>query len=292
MRRPVVVGVDGSPSAVAAAHYAASLAQRKDAPLLVLQVFETMFYGYGPLSFAATYALADEQLREAAGRQLTETVTEIRDAHPGLEVDWQLRQGHAAATLIAESQEATATVVGSHGMGGFTGLILGSVAAQVAAHAHGAVVVARPAADPMGPVLVGYDGSPGAQAALGYAVQEALALKAPLIVANVYWEEPWGFKPTPVPDPAITALHKAEQLLADALELPLEEHPDLQVEYRPIHELDPEHSLVEESARAGLTVVGCRGRGGFAGLLLGSVSQTLIHHAGGPVAVIHPSEHE
>ncbi len=291
MNRSIVVGVDGSPGGLAAARYAASLAERRDATLRIVHVFEGLFYGYGPLFAAASYAVADDQLRKASERSLANDVGEIRAAYPDLAVEHHLREGVPAAVLIEESQEAIATVVGARGLGGFTELQLGSVSSQVAAHGHGPVVVVRPAAQPEGPVLVGFDGSDASHAALAYGIREALDLKVPLAVANVYWEEPWGFKETPKPDPAITAEHKAQTLITDALELAREEHPDLQVEIRTVHSLNPEHSLIEESAHASLTVVGCRGRGGFAGLLLGSVSRTLVHHAAGPVAVLHPTAH-
>jgi nucleotide-binding universal stress UspA family protein len=290
MRRPIVVGIDGSPGGAAAAHYAASLARRRHAPLMMIQVFESLSHGYGPLMATAGYAVADEELRRAAEKSLAEAAAEIGSAYPGLIVDAQQRDGVAAATLIAESQEATATVLGSRGTGGFTGLMLGSVTAQVAAHGHGPIVVVRPAADPDGPILVGYDGSEAARAALSYGVREALDQDKPLVVANVYWEEPWGFHDPPAEDPHVTAERKAAALIEEALEFHLEEHPELRAQTRTIHSLNCEASLTEESARASLTVVGCRGRGGFAGLLLGSVSRALIHHAAGPVAVIHPTD--
>jgi nucleotide-binding universal stress UspA family protein len=289
MSRSIVAGVDGSPDGLAAARYAASLAERRGASLKLIHAFEGLFHGYGPLAAAAGYAAADQQLREAAGRSLADDTAQIRAAFPSLEVESHLSDGVAAAVLIQESEEALTTVVGSRGRGGFAGLLLGSVSSQVAAHGHGSVVVVRPAVRPEGPVLVGFDGSEASHAALAYGIREALDLKVPLAVANVYWEEPWGFKEMPKPDPAITAAHRAHELIVDALELAREEHPDLQVEIRTVHSLNPEHSLVEESAHACLTVVGCRGRGGFAGLLLGSVSRTLVQHAAGPVAVLHPS---
>ncbi|GIH07888.1 universal stress protein [Rhizocola hellebori] len=290
-----MAGVDGSPGGLTAARYGASLAERRNVPLRLIHVFESLFYGYGPLFAAGNYAVADEQLHAAAQRSLANDAEQIRAAYPGLTVEADLLEGLPAAVLIEESQDAVATVVGTRGLGGFAGLQLGSVSSQVAAHGHGPVVVVRPAEQPDGPVLVGFDGSEASQAALTYGIREALDLKVPLAVANVYWEEPlglqnpWGSKE--IPDPAVTAVHKSQQLIDDALELAREEHPDLQIEIRTIHSMNPEYSLVEESAHASLTIVGCRGRGGFAGLLLGSVSRTLVHHAAGPVAVLHPTAH-
>jgi nucleotide-binding universal stress UspA family protein len=289
MTRSIVVGVDGSSGARQAAHYAAEIAQRNHTALRLVHVVETAFQGYGPLGLAGGYGASDELLRESARRLLEESVNEIELSHPGVKVDSDLQTGGAAARLIDESEEAQMTVVGSRGVGGFAGLVLGSVSAHVATYGHGPIIVVRPAAAPEGPVLVGYDGSEAANAALQFGVQEAVSRQVPMVVANVYWEKPWGWHQQPAIDPVLTARDQAERMINDALELPLEEHPELRYSIRTIHSLDPARSLVEESAHAGLTVVGSRGRGGFAGLLLGSVSRTLIHHAAGPVAVIHPS---
>jgi|KBSSwiStaDraftv2_1062776.scaffolds.fasta_scaffold131531_2 nucleotide-binding universal stress UspA family protein len=292
MRRPVVAGVDGSPGGTGAAQFAAGLAVRREAPLVLMHVFESFFYGYGPIIIAGSYATVEGKLRQAGGEALESTAADIREAYPGLSVETRLRDGVVAATLIEESEEALATVVGSRGTGGFAGLMLGSVSAQLAAHGHGPIVVVRPVADPDAPILVGYDGSEAARAALSYGVREALDQKKRLVVATVYWEEPWGFHPEPAEDPHVTSERKAEALLAEALELHLEAHPELDYDTRVIHSLNAEYSLTEQTSGASLTVVGCRGRGGFAGLLLGSVSRALVHYAAGPVAIIHPSEHE
>jgi nucleotide-binding universal stress UspA family protein len=271
MRRPIVVGVDGSPGSLAATRYAAYLALRCDAPLRLLHVFESMFYGYGPLPITADYAVTDAQVRKAAAAWLDETAEEIRAAHPDLTVATEMQDGFVAATLIAESQEALVTVVGSRGTGGFSGLLLGSVSAQLAASGHGPIVVARPILHPSGPVVVGYDGSGAARAALDYGVAEALAQGKPLVVATVYGDQPL----------------QAESLLAEGVEEHVRAHPELSVETRTILSHNEEQALTEAVARASLAVVGCRGRGGFTGLVLGSVSQALVHHAACPVAVIH-----
>jgi nucleotide-binding universal stress UspA family protein len=271
MRRAIVVGVDGSPSSVAAARYAARLALRRDAPLKLLHVFESLFHGYGPFPGAADYANADAQVRKAAAEALDETADELRAAHPTLTVATEMQDGVVVPTLIAESQEALATVVGSRGTGGFSGLLLGSVSAQVAANGHGPVVVARPILNPSGPILVGYDGSEASREALQYGVTEALAQGKPLVVATVFRDEPSA----------------AERLLAEALDEYVPAHPALDVKTRAIQSLNEERAMTDEAARASLAVVGCRGRGGFVGLVLGSVSQALVHHAACPVTVIH-----
>jgi nucleotide-binding universal stress UspA family protein len=255
----------------------------------LVHAYENLFYDYGPFMVAGSCAIADDEFRRGAAGSLDEMVEEIRAAHPGVDVTSQLTDGRTAAVLIAESQHAEITVVGSRGVGGFIGLLLGSVSAQVAAHGHGAVLVIRPAADPDGPVLVGYDGSSASAAALALGVKEALSRRVPLVIANVHWEDLDIRHPAPA-DPALVAARAAEQLLNDAVELPMEQHPELEVKILPIRSRNAASALVQESARAGLTVVGCRGRGGFAGLLLGSVSRTLVHHAAGPVAIVHPAD--
>jgi nucleotide-binding universal stress UspA family protein len=128
---------------------------------------------------------------------------------------------------------------------------------------------------PLGPVVAGFDGSPQSVAALDFAVTEAVLRDVRLIVTYVYPRD----------------LKHAEDLLADAVSPWAAKHPQLSIEMRAAQGEHPAHTLVQMSREAALTVVGCRGRGGFAGLMLGSVSRTLVHHAHGPVAVIHPAEH-
>jgi nucleotide-binding universal stress UspA family protein len=290
MKKPVVVGVDGSQAGLAAAHYAASMAIRHQTELKLIYVHQSYFYGWGPVPLAPSFALADAEARQLAKESLAHAAAEIDASHPGVSVETQLLDGLPAPVLIDLSQEATATVVGSRGIGGFEELLLGSVSAQVASHGHGTVVVVRPAADPGGPVLVCYDGSKASVAALHFAAAEAMSRNVRLVVTNVYWPKPWGVGPKPQEDPAVTAEREAEELIKQGLAQLLEAHPQLTGEAKLIQSLNVEKSLVEESGKASLTVVGCRGRGGFAGLLLGSVSRTLVHHGAGPVAVIHPSE--
>ncbi len=236
-----------------------------------------------------------EAVRDAAEQALESLAQELRSACPELDIVTHLRPGGGASVLIEDSRRAAMVVVGSRGAGGFAGLLLGSVSAEVAAHAHATVVVVRPGAPGAhaaraftaqqlaGPVLVGYDGSDTAQAAPAFAAAEALLRHAKLVLVNVHWQAPRGFGPMPVADPAELARREAEQMLAAAIVPWRARH----VELRPVHSLDVEHSMVEESRTAALTVVGSRGRGGFAGKLLGSVSHALIQHGHGPIAVVH-----
>ena len=200
-------------------------------------------------------------------------------------------EGPAAATLCELSTQARMIVLGHRGHGGFSGLLLGSVSLAVAAHAQCPVVVVRGASSPDEgrdlPVAVGVDDSVTARLALGFAFEEAASRGVDLVAVRA-WHPP--------PAPWRT---DARPLVLDADELDTAErhalHESLepwQSKYPAVHATtrlwpgSPSHALVTVSGQAQLVVVGSRGRGGFAGLLLGSVSQQLLHHAHCAVAIV------
>jgi nucleotide-binding universal stress UspA family protein len=287
--RPIVAGVDGSPSSLAAAEYAAALAERRQAPLLLLHGYQQVLYSWAITGVPWQEEASDEDVRAEIEHEIRRLVDRLRKDYPGL-VSIEARQIHegAASVLIRHSAAAQATVVGARGIGGFTEMLLGSVSWQVASHGRGPVIIVRPPipdhvvglgpeqpaphARPLGPVLVAYDGSPAAEAALQFGVEEALRRKVTLQVAHVSSED----------------ADASRQLLTDAVKPYTAMHSQLDVDLLTLESRHTERALVDAGRTAALTVVGSRGRGGFTGLLLGSVSRTLAHHAYGPVAVLHP----
>jgi len=140
-----------------------------------------------------------------------------------------------------------------------------------------------------GPVLVAIAGSPHDEAALRFGFEEANLRGVPLVGVHIWWYPPEvNLQPADI-DPYDNAMlaGEAERVLAEAMAGWRIKYPDIPVEHRAIHALNVSYTLIEESARAGLLVVGCRGRGGFTGLVLGSVSRDLVGHADAPVAVVH-----
>jgi nucleotide-binding universal stress UspA family protein len=271
---PVLVGIDGSPSSVKAAEFAAAFAQRREAALRLVHAYQRPLYGYDIAGLPLE--ASDEQLRAVLEGTLADLAERLRGEYPGLR-SVEARQVYRmpAGLLIEESGSALVTVVGCRGVGGFAELLLGSVSSQVAAHARGPVVVVRPGhphrTGEQRPVLVGYDGSAAAERALDFAAVEAAARTAQLVVARVYTGSD----------------EEAKQLLIDAVEPWASEYTGQPIELRPIYSANPDYALIEASRNVDLTVVGSRGRGGFLGLALGSVSRTLVHHAYSPIAVIH-----
>ncbi|MEV1147544.1 universal stress protein [Micromonospora sp. NPDC049799] len=286
MNRPVVVGLDGSPSSLVAAEHAARAAVQRSAPLhLVHGYLHPLGYGV-PLN---PYDVGIPAPSESAQEMLTRTATELAGRWPGLELEVRQVAGGPGATLVEESRRADLVVVGSRGLGGFAGLLLGSVGTQVSAHAHCPVLVVRPTEEPVpldGPVLVGVDGSESADLAVGYAADEAARRAATLVLAHVRDPDASG------PEGGPKAGAGGDVLLDAAAAALRAAHPDLVVEERVLRSARPEQALVEASGDAALVVVGSRGRGGFTGLLLGSVSQALVQHARCPVLVARPHGHE
>ncbi|MEW2431106.1 universal stress protein [Micromonospora sp. NPDC047644] len=288
MNRPVVVGVDGSPSSLVAAEHAARAAVLRSRPLLLVHGYLHPS-GYGvPLN---PYDIGVPAPSAQAQRMLERTAAELTDRWPGLATEVRQVLGGPGATMIEESRRADLVVVGSRGLGGFTGLLLGSVGAQVTAHAHCPVLVIRPDEQPIpvdGPVLVGVDGSESSRLAVGLGADEAALRDVPLVLVHV--GPPDGDRTVPEEIEESQAAYQADvvRLLADASAVVRAEHPDLVVREHPVRAAGAARGLIEASGTASLLVVGTRGRAGFTGLLLGSVSQAAIQHAHCPVLVAHP----
>ncbi|NEC26246.1 universal stress protein [Streptomyces sp. SID8111] len=288
MSGPVVVGVDGSESSLAAVEAAAAEAERRGVGLRVVHAFLWPAL-HVPLG-APPMGPADGGLQAAADRLVAEAVEHARSAAPDVEVSHAVITGEPLTVLEAQSRQAELVVVGSRGMGGFVGLLVGSTAVHLAAHGKCPVLVVREPGTPDGPVVVGVDGSAAGRRAIDFAFAEAAARGAELVALHAWttWNAPLPAPPdATVPyasEPGALAASE-ERLLAEALSGYGERFPGVKVRHELVRGGSRE-ALIEASRTARLLVVGARGRGGFTGLLLGSVSQAMLHHAHCPVAVV------
>jgi nucleotide-binding universal stress UspA family protein len=279
-RLPVVVGVDGSESALEACRWAAREAGRREAGLRLVQAF-----GWPETRHVVNVGRGQRSvLRGVAEEQLAAAAAAAAEAAAGVAVETALVDGYPVAVLVAESRAAQLVVVGDRGLGGFAGLLLGSVAVGLAAHSAAPVAVVRGDAAAEGPVVVGVDGSVISEAALAAAYEAAAARGVPLVAVHTWWDL--------LIDPTFGPLldwegieGEAHRVLAERLAGWAEKYPE--VEVRRVVERDkPANALLEQAAGAQLVVVGSRGRGGLAGMLLGSVSHSLLHHSPCPVLVV------
>jgi len=286
--RSVVVGADGSPSSLAAVDLAADEARLRGVGLRVVHAF---IWPYFRVPLGPSVAGPPEGgLRHEAERILAEAVERAHDAAPEVDVHGQIVTGGGSAVLVAEARDAGMVVVGDRGLGGFSGLLLGSVAVQLAAHAECPVLVVRGHPRPSGPVVLGVDGSPAASAAVAHAFDEARLREAPLVALHA-WLRPVAQGPGDILPVVfdVNAVRDAEaRLLAEAVAGCREQYPDVCVRQDLVRG-PARAALIDRSAEAQLLVVGTRGRGGIRGLLLGSVSQAVLHHAACPVLVVPSS---
>lgn len=295
---PILVGFDHSPSATAALRWAQDEAARRQAPVRLVYGYE---WSGEATPVPGLAAWPDPAVRQEAVAAITQASTEARAARPEVSLTASVVDGPVVSTLCELSQRARMLVVGHRGLGGFTGMLAGSVTSHVAAHAHCPVVVVRGCAPARQPVVVGVDDAAGSEHTLGFAFEQAAARAVDLVAVRA-WQPPpvpvrcWRDQTAedryqPCPQSALDQLKAAEQRLAsEMLQGWQEKYPQLPVQLQLVP-TNPARALVEASADAQLVVVGARGRGGFDGLLLGSVSRQLIHHARCPVAVVHdPSE--
>lgn len=241
------------------------------------------------LGWPAASTLADlQQQQEDEGRQLIADAIEIihTEVGEGVAVTSDMRYSPPALTLVDLSHEATMVVVGCRGHGAAGRALLGSVSTGLVHHAHCPVAVihddARASTRPSTrPVLVGIDGSPASELATAIAFDEASWRGVDLVAVHAWTDAHM----LPIADKQWLALRsRAEETLAERLAGYQERYPDVIVQ-RLIAWDQPARQLVEQSESAQLLVVGSHGRGGFAGMLLGSVSAAVVHSARTPVIV-------
>ncbi|WP_028927717.1 universal stress protein [Pseudonocardia acaciae] len=290
MSRPIVAGLDGSEPGRWAAWWAAAEAVRRSVPLRLVHAVNVAPYtagaGYIPPQ-GLFEALEDE------GRQwLLAAKAEIGQAHPGLGVEVEVEAAHPVQMLLVRSERAGLVVLGSSGAGGLAGMLAGSTAVALAAHGRCPVAVVHgPETVAEGPVVVGVDGSPASEDAVAIAFEEASLRGVPLLAVHA-WN---GFDSDAEYRAARRLAERWEEVearerevLAERLAGWAEKYPDVEVR-RVVARCRPTPALLEHSAGASVLVVGSRGRGGFAGMLLGSVSRALIQHASCPVIIARPA---
>lgn len=289
-RTTIIVGVDGSTSALHAALWAADEAAQRHRPMRLV-------YANNEFAFGTTGGLAPPQSfydsMQAAGVQLLAGAeSAIRKLHPDLDISVDLQTSAPVPSLLDQTQDAFLMVLGSRGNGGFRGILVGATAVALVAHGDCPVAVIRGATEDApppteGPVVVGVDGSPTSDAAIATAFDEANWRGAELVAVHAW--------PDYASDRARSlgfseGSEQAEkELLAARLAGWKEKYPDVDV--RPVvTQGRPVKRLLELAAGAQLVVVGSRGNGGFTGMLLGSTSQALIRHATCPLMVVRPDE--
>lgn len=272
--KAIVAGVDGSSWSASALGWAADEARLRGAPLTVLHAFEWPVMGV-PLGGAP----AGYDPREVARRMLLDSAAYARSRAPGVPVTSRMDVGSATPRLLAAARDAAMVVVGSRGLGGFSGLLAGSVSVQVAEHADGPVVVVRGHARADGPILLGVDAT-AAESATGWAFDEAARRGTGVLAVRA-----WPPGPGAAPDLADPDEETVAERLYRQLDDWRQKYPDVPLE-RADERGHPGDVISRLSAGAQLAVVGARGRGGFRGLLLGSTSQAVLRHAYCPTAVV------
>jgi nucleotide-binding universal stress UspA family protein len=283
----VIVAVDGSPSSLVATDWAARDAALRHVPLTLVHVLTEPMVGMWPepamfTDYGAWRAKNGHDILSKA-RHVADQA--LRDGHP-TDVDVVSFAGSAIPTLLDLSKDAAMMVVGCRGNGALKRRLLGSVSSGLIHHAHCPVAVIHDE-DPLmdypaqAPVLVGIDGSRASELAIAIAFDEACRRGVGL-VAVLSWADDdvlgwagvdWGLQ-----------LEIGTEALSERLAGWRERYPDVSVDSRLVYG-DAAEQLVAASESAQLTVVGSHGRGGFAGMLLGSVSSAVVQAARMPVIV-------
>jgi len=312
----VLVGVDGSAASLHALDWATAYAHRVGWSLHIVCSYSLPSFTAASLD-GGYAALDDTTIQEGAKAVLAEAEARVADA--GVRATTEVATGDAAGVLVELSDDYGLAVVGTRGRGGFTERLLGTVSSALPAHARCPVVVVPlraeenrgvswtpPGTDPapaatepaaVAPgageirevrrIVVGIDGSPQAERALQHAITQANAWGAELTAVTGVPVGNGGmlaWLPSNIDREQVLAdIGAGMDVLVDRYEA---QNPGMRIR-RIVLDGSGAELLTEFSTASDLVVVGSRGRGGFRGLLLGSTSQAVLHHAACPVLVVN-----
>lgn len=285
MMNEIVVGADGSDHSLRAVEWASDEAARRGLSLRILYAEAPWLYD---VPVDPRLGAVRKWLLTGGREILDQAVATAHECDPEVDVRAEAVPGPASRVLLETARDVAMVVLGGRGAGTLAGLLLGSTTLQVVTHTPVPAVVVRDLEPAVRrEVAVGVDGAEPSGAALGFAFEEASLRKARLRAVHV-WSHPASYGPgtmQPIVYEAQIGAEQESRSLEETLAVWREKYPDVEV-LSEIVQGRPARVLGGVSARADLLVVGTRGRGGFAGLLLGSVGHTLLHHAHCPVAVV------
>ncbi|MFE9774571.1 universal stress protein [Streptomyces sp. NPDC005931] len=298
MSRTITIGLDGSAESRAAAEWAAREAKLRGVPLRLLHVWEPV-----PEPMAEAPLLGAETQQHWSERVPREAAEGLRLRHPGVDVIKDQRPGRAAEVLVKAAEESELLVLGSRGMSGFGGFLVGSVGLAVIAHLERPVVLVRAGEqaadehepDPAGipsaatryrPVLLGLDADKPDDAVIEFGFAEAALRGTGLRVVHGWNLPPYYAYGLPA-DPELYEEVAGRQaaVLAKAIAPWRERYPDVEVQEESFGG-SPSIRLIEASREASLVVVGRRIRRNPLGAHIGPITHAVLHHAAAPVAVV------
>jgi nucleotide-binding universal stress UspA family protein len=278
---PIVVGVDGSPTAAPPLRWAIREASTRRIPIRLVSA-------WNPSYDIDTLGLARRTVEDHCEAILDAAREDIAEAEPTIEVTTTAYIGPATTALVEESRHADTVVVGSRGRRTLPAFLLGATSLEVAAHAACPAVVVRERADASsGRVVVGADGTPRSNDAIAYAFGYASAHDLSLTVLHAFQVEyVEGVISRVAAEESNARLAQEElALTSETVAGWGEKYPDVHIEIGTVRS-HPVDALVDASRTADLLVLGGRRRGRLGGALLGSVGHGVLHDAHCPVAVV------
>ncbi|MGW3680454.1 universal stress protein [Streptomyces prasinus] len=296
--RAVTVGLDGSAESRAAADWAAREARLLGLPLRLVHVRKPVPERKGRASLVGT----DDRQR-GAEQMVREVAEGVRARHSGLDVTTEQSSGRPAEVLARAAEGSELLVLGSRGLSGIGGFLVGSVGLSVVAHVERPVVLVRaggqavdeyevgpvgapPAAKPFRPVVLGLDAEQPDEEVVGFAFAAAARRGTSLRVVHGWTPSAYYAYGLSVDIELHGDLMSQEtSALTEVLRPWCAKFPDVEVTAESSYGTPGDH-LADASREASLVVVGRRIRRSAFGTHIGPVTHAVLHHSVAPVAVV------